>query len=73
MQSLPARVPRLDSIRNRILALAVLGTLIPAAITLSFAERRISDHRDGLFSQLTGHFGGRVRGGVAGGAEPSVR
>ena len=40
MQSLPARVPRLDSIRNRILALAVLGTLIPAAITLSFAYRQ---------------------------------
>lgn len=40
MQALPARVPRLDSIRNRILALAVLGTLIPAAITLSFAYRQ---------------------------------
>jgi diguanylate cyclase (GGDEF)-like protein len=40
MQKLPARVPRLDSIRNRILALAVLGTLIPAAITLSFAYRQ---------------------------------
>lgn len=33
-------MPRLDSIRNRILALAVLGTLIPAAITLSFAYRQ---------------------------------
>lgn len=40
MQKLPARVPRLDSIRNRILALAVLGTLIPAALTLSFAYRQ---------------------------------
>ena len=39
MQALPGRVPRLDSIRNRILALAVFGTLIPAAITLSFAYR----------------------------------
>jgi diguanylate cyclase (GGDEF)-like protein len=40
IQKLPSRVPRLDSIRNRILALAVLGTLIPAAITLSFAYRQ---------------------------------
>ena len=31
------RVPRLDSIRNRILALAVLGTLLPAGITLGVA------------------------------------
>ena len=31
------RAPRLDSIRNRILTLAVLGTLVPAAITLGIA------------------------------------
>ena len=34
------RVRGLDSIRNRILALAVLGTLIPATLTLSFAYRQ---------------------------------
>ena len=31
------RVPRLDSIKSRILALAVLGTLVPAGITLGVA------------------------------------
>ena len=40
LQRLPSRVPRLDSIRNRILAVAVLGTLIPAAITLGFSYRQ---------------------------------
>jgi len=38
LQALPSiRTPRLDSIRNRILTLAVLGTLLPAAITLGIA------------------------------------
>src|SRR5207247_6166802 len=34
------RVPRLDSIRNKILALAVLGTLVPAGISLGIAYRQ---------------------------------
>lgn len=51
VQSLPSvLVPRLDSIRSKILALAVLGTLIPATITLSFAY---SHNRRALEEQVT--------------------
>ena len=52
-------VPRLESIRSRILALAVLGTLLPAALILGVAyfhsrgalEDRIEDELHGLSSQ----------------------
>ena len=44
------RVPRLDSIRSRILALAVLGTLIPTGLSLGIAYRQ---HRRALETQVT--------------------
>jgi len=40
IQALPLGVPRLDSIRSRILALAVFGTLLPAAITMGIGYRQ---------------------------------
>lgn len=44
------RVPRLDSIRSRILALAVLGTFIPTALSLGIAY---SQNRRALEAQIT--------------------
>lgn len=44
------RVPRLDSIRSRILALALLGTLLPAGITLGVAYVQ---NRRALETQIT--------------------
>ena len=63
VQSLPSiRTPRLDSIRSRILTLAVLGTLVPAAITLGIAyaqnhralEKRITEDLHSESSQTSG-------------------
>jgi diguanylate cyclase (GGDEF)-like protein len=44
------RVPRLDSIRSRILALAVLGTLIPTTLSLGIAY---FEHRRELETRVT--------------------
>ena len=43
-------VPRLDSIRSRILALAILGTLLPTAISLGVAY---TQHRRALETQVS--------------------
>ena len=43
-------VPRLDSIRSRILALAILGTLVPTALSLGIAYNQ---HRRALEAQVT--------------------
>jgi diguanylate cyclase (GGDEF)-like protein len=44
------RVPRLDSIRSRILALAVLGTLVPTTLSLGIAY---TEHRRELETRVT--------------------
>ena len=43
-------VPRLDSIRSRILALAILGTVLPTGLSLGIAYRQ---HRKALETQVT--------------------
>ena len=43
-------VPRLDSIRSRILALSILGTIVPTALALGIAYRQ---NRRALESQVT--------------------
>lgn len=43
-------VPRLDSIRSRILALAILGTLVPTVVSLGIAY---TQHRRALETQVT--------------------
>jgi diguanylate cyclase (GGDEF)-like protein len=44
------RVPRLDSIRSRILALAILGTLVPTVLALGIAYQQ---YRGALETQVT--------------------